>query len=143
METTHHLACLICADAFLPGDRRSLRAGLTGRPCGVSSRLRARPPCAFNGCSPEASIHHRQPSRAAYGRFVLFANSIRPCAHVSSAVRNFQQDVNTSARVYSLLSIVQAVAEPRLLYLNDMKLASGVTDAWNDLLGSNFIVNAV
>lgn len=31
--------------------------------------------------------------------------------------KNFQQDVNTSARAYSLLSIVQAVAELRPLYL--------------------------
>ncbi len=56
---------------------------------------------------------------------------------------NFQQDVNTSARVYSLLSIVQAVAELWPLYPNDMEIVSGVTDAWNDLLGSNFVVNAV
>ena len=57
--------------------------------------------------------------------------------------KGFHEDVNTSALAYSLLSIVQAVAELRPLYPNDMELVAGVTDAWNDLLGSNFVVNAV
>ena len=57
--------------------------------------------------------------------------------------KNFQEDVNTSARAYSLLSMVQAVAELQPLYPNDMELVSGVTEAWSDLLGSNFVVNVV
>jgi len=57
--------------------------------------------------------------------------------------KNFQEDVNTAALGYSLLSMVQAVAELRPLYPKDMTLVAGVTDAWTDLLGSTFAVNAV
>ena len=57
--------------------------------------------------------------------------------------QNFQQEVNTSARAYSMLCIVQAVAELWTLYPSDMEIVAGVTDAWNDLLGATFVVNAV
>jgi hypothetical protein len=55
----------------------------------------------------------------------------------------FQQEVNTYARTYSILSIVQAVAELKALYPSDMELVAAVCDAWHDLIGSTFFVNAV
>jgi hypothetical protein len=57
--------------------------------------------------------------------------------------KTFQQEVNTAARVYSLLSVAQAVAELLALYPNDMDLVSAVTNAWTDLKGANFVVNAI
>jgi hypothetical protein len=57
--------------------------------------------------------------------------------------KTFEQEVNTPARVYSLLSIVQAVAELKPLYPNDMDLVSSTTNAWIDMLDSQFVVNAV
>lgn len=55
----------------------------------------------------------------------------------------FQQEVNTYARTYSFLSIVQAVAELKALYPSDMELVAAVSDAWHNLIGSTFFVNAV
>lgn len=57
--------------------------------------------------------------------------------------RHFQFEVNTYARTYSFLSIVQAVAELKALYPSDMELAAAASDAWHDLIGSTFFVNAV
>jgi hypothetical protein len=57
--------------------------------------------------------------------------------------KKFQHEVNTYARSYSFLSIVQAVAELMVLYPSDMELVAAVSDAWHDLTGSTFFVNAV
>jgi hypothetical protein len=57
--------------------------------------------------------------------------------------KKFQEEVNTYARAYNLLSIAQAAAELMVLYPNDMELAAAVADAWHDLNGSTFFVNAV
>lgn len=57
--------------------------------------------------------------------------------------KNFQQEVNTYARSYSFLSIAQTVAELMVLYPSDMELVAAVSDAWHDLNGSTFFVNAV
>jgi hypothetical protein len=57
--------------------------------------------------------------------------------------QNFQQDVNTYARSYSILSIAQAAAELMVLYPNNMDLVAAVADAWHDLIESTFFVNAV
>jgi hypothetical protein len=57
--------------------------------------------------------------------------------------KTFDAEVNTPARVYSLLSIVQSVAELKALYPNDMELVSSTTNAWIDMIDSQFTVNAV
>ena len=55
----------------------------------------------------------------------------------------FQEEVNTYSRSHSFLSIAQAVAELTVLYPSDMELVAAVSDAWHDLTGSTFFVNAV
>ena len=57
--------------------------------------------------------------------------------------KRFQQEVNTYARSYSFLSIAQSVAELMVLYPTDMELVAAVSDAWHDLTGSAFFINAV
>ena len=43
--------------------------------------------------------------------------------------KNFQQNVNTSARVFSLMAIAQSTAELTALYPNDMDLVSSTVNA--------------
>jgi hypothetical protein len=57
--------------------------------------------------------------------------------------KNFEKEICAAAQVYSFLSVVQSVAELTTLYPNNMELVSGTINAWNELLNSHLLVNAV
>ena len=55
----------------------------------------------------------------------------------------FQERIETSCQVYSLMSIAQAAAELTTLYPNDMELSSAVIRSWNELLDAHLLAIAV
>jgi hypothetical protein len=55
----------------------------------------------------------------------------------------FHQEVLGPAQIFSLISIAQATAELTQLYPSHLELQAASTRAWNELHGTNFMVNAV
>lgn len=70
-------------------------------------------------------------------------SSLRQMFSEAEIKKNFEQEVSAAAQVYSFLSIAESVAELTMLYPNDIELISGAADAWNDLLNSHLLVNAI